>query len=227
MVSRGVRVLGASLAAAALCAGLSACSSKHHSAAQSSTPTQSRATSEPSAGSASAPSSSAASGTSGRRGGGAPTSTPAGEGPSAAEGATPVAGAPCRITSSADVAVAFGGKVGTSTAGTSGIGNPICRFTLTKSNAGVPGTVSVTVNAKSTAKTFAQIKKSQPGAASVSGVGDSAFYVASTGTLQFIKGSQAAVLQATLRAAPGGPSPSANQVKADVTSLARSVAASM
>lgn len=224
MSSRGVRALGASLAVAALWAGLSACSSKHHSAAQPSTPPQSSGSS--STGTRTVPTSPAGGHPSGHKSGGTSTSTAPGGGASGAEGATPVTGAPCRITSPTDVAAAFGGKVGPSTAGTSGIGNPICRFTLTKSNAGVPGTVSVTVDTKSSAKTFAQVKKSQPGAVSVGGVGDSAFYVASTGTLQFIKGSQAAVLQAVLRA-PGGPAPSAARVKADVISLARTVAASM
>lgn len=228
MSIRGIRVLSASLTAAALCAGVSACSGKHHAADQQSRPGSSAPStaSTASTGGGSAPTKPSHGKTTAHGSGGGSKSAPSRNRSSGAEGATPAGAAQCRITAPGDVAAAFGGKVVTTSAGTSGIGNPICRFTLTKSNAGVPGTVSVTVDAKSSAKTFAQIKKSLPGATSVAGVGDSAFFVAGTSTVQFLKGSQAAVLQATLRA-PGGPTPPAARVKSDLIVLAQSIAASM
>jgi hypothetical protein len=222
-------------AAALVVVGAAGCSSHHKSADGKSTPSASggrsasAASSGPNGRSASTPGGSGSRGASSGDAGSAPSSSgaPAGAGSApagGAEGARPATGAPCRVASASDVVAAFGGKVGSQTSGTSGIGNPLCTFHLTKSNAGLPGTVSVTVNAKSSAATFAQIKKHESGAIAVSGVGSNAFYVAKSGTLQFIKGSTVVVIQATLRA-PGSQPAKASQVRTDMMALGKSIAA--
>jgi hypothetical protein len=86
--------------------------------------------------------------------------------------------------------------------------------------------VAITVNDKMSTAAFTSVKKQSAGAVGVSGVGDNAFYVASTRTLQFIKGRSAVVMQASLRAAGGGQG-SAGRVRSDLVAFARSVAATL
>ena len=124
------------------------------------------------------------------------------------------------------MASAFGGKVASETAGTSGIGNPICQFALTKSNAAAPGRVSVTLNAAYSTAAFARVKKQAQGASPLTGIGESAFYVDGTATLQFIKGRTAVVIQADIRM-PGGTPPKPSQVRADTVLLAKAIAADL
>ena len=218
----GIRVRAAAVASAVVVFGtvaLTACTATHHT---------SRAPSSAGSTSVSAPSSTTKLGpTIPSRSAPAHPSKPASSSnPAGAEAATGGAVGQCKITSSPDVASAFGGKVGTETAGTSGIGNPICRFTLAKSNAGAPGTVSVTLNASASATEFAQLKKQTQGGTSLSGVGDNAFYVSNTATLQFLKGHSAVVMQANIRV-PGGMPPKPVQVRADSVALAKAIAANL
>ena len=130
----------------------------------------------------------------------------------------------CELTSAANVASAFGGRVGRETAATSGIGNPLCQFELTGSNTGVPGKVSVTIDASASPATFAKSKQQLAGAATVSGVGDAAFYLPGTATLHFLKGRNAGVIQADFRMPHGMPR-NPSQVQADSIVLAKVMAA--
>ena len=130
----------------------------------------------------------------------------------------------CALTSASNVASAFGGRVGRETAATSGIGNPLCQFELTGSNAGVPGKVSVTIDASASPATFAKSKQQMTGAATVSGVGDAAFYLPGTATLHFLKGRNAGVIQADFRMPLGMPR-NPSQVQADSIVLAKVMAA--
>jgi len=130
----------------------------------------------------------------------------------------------CELTSASNVASAFGGRVGRETAATSGIGNPLCQFELTGSNTGVPGKVSVTIDASASPATFAKSKQQLAGAATVSGVGDAAFYLPGTATLHFLKGRNAGVIQADFRMPHGMPR-NPSQVQADSIVLAKVMAA--
>jgi len=116
--------------------------------------------------------------------------------------------------------------VGSETAKTSGIGNPLCQFALTGSNAGVPGSVSVTIDASVATATFVKTKQQLAGATTVSGVGDAAFYLPVTATLHFLKGRNAGVIQADFRMPHGMPR-NPSQVQADSIVLAKAIAASL
>jgi hypothetical protein len=116
--------------------------------------------------------------------------------------------------------------VGSETAKTSGIGNPLCQFVLTGSNTGVAGNVSVTIDASVSPATFVKTKQQMAGATTVSGVGDAAFYLPGTATLHFLKGRNAGVIQADFRM-PHGMPPKPSQVQADSIVLAKAIAADL
>jgi hypothetical protein len=130
----------------------------------------------------------------------------------------------CELTSASNVASAFGGRIGRETAATSGIGNPLCQFELTGSNTGVPGKLSVTIDTSASPASFAKSKQQMAGAATVSGVGDAAFYLPGTATLYFLKGRNSGVIQADFRMPHGMPR-NPSQVQADSIVLARVIAA--
>ena len=146
--------------------------------------------------------------------------------PAGAEGATPATTRECPIATSEAVASSYGGTVGTESAGTSPIGNPICQFSLTRSNAGDPGRITIALNASMSAATFAKIKRQAQGAVSTPGIGASAFYVPATLTMQFLKGHNAVVIQADLRAPHGLPR-DPDRVRGDTVVLARAIAANL
>jgi hypothetical protein len=148
------------------------------------------------------------------------TSTPAG-----AEAPTARGTGKCKIASTSDVAAAYRGKVASEAAGSSGIGNPQCQFALSTSNVGVPGTVTITVNASQSRAAFARAGQRVRGGA-VAGVGDAAFYVTNTTTIEFLKGRTVATIQADLRV-PGRPVPRPDRVRADTVALARAVVADL
>ncbi len=146
-----------------------------------------------------------------------PTATPSATG--GIEGATGKPGEKCQVTSSAAVATAFAAKVANETVTTSGIGSPLCKFTLTKAGAGALGGLSASVIAKYPAAAFAQSKKSSPGAQTVSGLGSSAFYVPKTSTLKVLVSGSAVTLQYAGYLA-GSAQPSPDTVRAALISLA-------
>jgi hypothetical protein len=155
----------------------------------------------------------------------APSAKPGGGPTAGGEGATAKATGQCKITGGPDVAAAFGGRVDTVSGSTSGTGNPLCRITLTDSNAGAPGVVTLSLTASANRATFAQVQRSMHGQA-VAGVGDRAFYLLSAETLQFLSGHTAVTLQADIQV-PGQHTPSPERVKADLVTLAKRIAASL
>ena len=146
--------------------------------------------------------------------------------PAGAEGATPATTRECPIATSEAVASSYGGTVGTESAGTSPIGNPICQFSLTRSNTGDPGHITIALNASMSAATFAKIKRQAQGAVSMPGIDASAFYVPATLTMQFLKGHNAVVIQADLRAPHGLPR-DPDRIRGDTAVLARAIAANL
>ncbi len=222
------RRAGVVLAVAFALAAASACTSTHHSAdapASVSSPPLTSAAARSSSTTPAGPTTTKPPAPSGSRNGPVrPSSAPTS--PGGAEGATEGAVGECKITSSETVASAYGGKIGSESAGTSGIGNPICQFSLTKSNAAAPGHVSITVNASMSAAAFAKLRKQAQGAVTVQGIGDNAFYIPGTATMQFIKGRTAVVIQADLRL-PHGMPPMPIRVRADTATLARLIAADL
>lgn len=154
-----------------------------------------------------------------------PSSKPAGSATAApsqsggVEGASTAPGEKCQVTSTAAVAAAFGAKVTHENVTTSGIGSPLCEFTLAKS-AGAFGGLSASAIAKYPASAFAQSKRSSPGAQTVVGLGSSAFYIPKTSTLKVLDSSAALTLQYSGYLA-GNTQPSPAQVRAALISLAR------
>jgi hypothetical protein len=130
---------------------------------------------------------------------------------------------PCKITTGSTVGKAFGAKVTNETAGRSGTGAYLCKFSLTKTNAGPGGTVQMSQISPVSAATFAKIRAQTPGAKKVTGVGDAAFYVPRTHTLQVRSGHTVAVISADLRA-PLAPTASASRTRADLVALGRLIA---
>lgn len=214
-------LFGVPLAVLALItAGCTSSSAKH---ATSSSPS---GTANSGSGSGSAPGPSGSSGSTGASGSssgtGGPITKPTATG--GAEGVTPGAKKPCPITSSAPVGKAFGAKAVTYTATTSPLGKPLCTFKLAGSNiGGARGTVVTTADGSSSRKTFDQVRKQVAGSAPVTHVGDAAFYVNDTGTLQFIKGTTSVVVQATFDVKAG--TKYAAHIRSDVLELARAIAA--
>lgn len=144
-----------------------------------------------------------------------------------AENEKPPAGGACKYAATSSVAAAFGGTVTAATAGTTPIGNPTCQFTLSKTNIGVGGTVTLAITAKSGAAAFAAAKRQAGSAArAVSGVRDQAFFVASTATVRILHGSALVAVTGDLRV-PGNPTPKPDVLAADLAALGRTVAAQL
>jgi hypothetical protein len=112
----------------------------------------------------------------------------------------------------------------TSTATTSPLGKPLCTFTFSTSNIGAAaGSVVATEDGTSSRSAFDEVRKQVAGSTMVHSVGDAAFYVNGTGTLQFIKGRTSVVIQATFKLKAG--TKYAAHIKLDIVALARSIAA--
>jgi hypothetical protein len=139
------------------------------------------------------------------------------------EGTTGPSAPPCAIAAGTAVAAAYGGTIARSSSATSGTGNVLCQFMMTKSNIGVGGVVFLTMNHAASASSFRDVKSSTSDAQPITGLADDAFYVAKTGVVQFIKGKTLVIVQATLKA-PTGPQPNPARLKADSLSLAHSIA---
>ena len=142
-------------------------------------------------------------------------------GPSAAAAAN--GQSPCTLATQAEVKAAFGGTVGAGKLDNSIPGAPTCHFSIKGSNLGMSGSAVVFITPGRTKATFALAKKIAPGAVSISGIGNGAFYNPYTTAIELIKGTTVATAQAIFTN-PGGPQVSAVKVKAGVTVLAKSVA---
>jgi hypothetical protein len=141
----------------------------------------------------------------------------------AAAGAPPSVATPCSLATVAQVKAAFGGTVGPGKIDNSLPGAPTCQFAVKGSNLGMSGEAVVFITPGQTKATFALARKIVPGAVTVAGVGDGAFYNPHTTAIELIKGATVANAQAIFLN-PGGPQVGAAKVKADVTALAKSVA---
>lgn len=123
------------------------------------------------------------------------------------------------MTSTTAVAAAFAAKVAHETVTVTGIGSPLCQFTLVKGSAGAFGAVSATVVAKYPASAFTQSLKSSPGAEGVSGLGSGAFYVPKSTTLKVLFKGSAITLQYSGYLA-GDTQPSGAAIRAALITLA-------
>lgn len=134
-------------------------------------------------------------------------------------GAEAVVADQCRITSAAAVGAAYGGRVGAESGTTTGVGNPICRFTMSRSNVGRPGMVTVSL---STAESVAVFRRSVRHQSAVHGVCESAYYA--NATLRFRQGHTTGAISASLRT-PGSRQPAPQRLRADAIALAKSMCA--
>jgi len=129
---------------------------------------------------------------------------------------------PCKLVTVAQVKAAFGGTVAAGKLDNS-IGVPSCHFAVKHSNLGVNGEAVVFITPGQSPATFTIAKKHVPGAVSVSGIGNGAFYVANTGSIEMLKGNTVANAQGVFLDANAHPITSA-KMKADVIVLAKAVA---
>lgn len=146
--------------------------------------------------------------------------------PGGVEGVTGTASATCKFASAAQISAAFGGPVSSQSPGVSGTGVPICRFVLSASNVGPPGSVTVTSNSKASSSVFDQSKQANPGAEAVTGLADDAFYLPATSTLQLLKGKTIVIVSATIRV-PGSAQTKPDLLKADIIAFGKAVAATI
>jgi hypothetical protein len=137
---------------------------------------------------------------------------------SSAHAGTP---SPCSLATVAQVKAAFGGTVSAGKVDTS-TGIPACHFKVKHSNLGASGEAIVFLTPGQSAATFKLAKKEIPGAVSVSGIGNGAFYWANTGSIELLKGSTVASAQGVFLDADAHPITSA-KMKADVILLAKAV----
>ena len=197
---------------------LAACTSGHHAAAGN--PVTSGAASASSAGApgSSGTGSPARTGTAGASAtaAGTASSTPAG----GSEGATGSPGDKCLVTTSAAVGAAFAATVAHEQVGTSGIGSPLCTFSLSRTGAGPFGALTATAISGYPAAAFAQSRRSTPGAEPLAGLGISAFYVPTTHTIKVLTGAGALTLQYTGYLA-GGSQPAAARIRASLVALVK------
>lgn len=131
----------------------------------------------------------------------------------------------CGYADATMVSAAYGGTVTASTASTSGTGSQLCSFTMTTTNLGFPGVVSLT-RVTSGADGFAQVKAAHPEATPVSGLGDDAFYLPASSQLQFLKGGNVVIID-TMAGVPAGPQPDPAATQADAMALGTAIAAGL
>jgi hypothetical protein len=216
VVALGVAVTGCS-GNTKHAAGASASGSADAASSGTAAATASRASGSGSSGASSRPKGSAT-------GTASPGSTGTGSGPAASAGAGQEDGGSgtaqsCKVVAATAVSAAFAGKLSSARAGVSGTGSQSCRFGFSTSNVGgVVVNVSIHSPANRAAFDSSRTAAIKDGAVAVPGVGDSAYYVPGSANLQFISGSLAGAVQAS-KADP------AAQVKADVTTVAKSVVA--
>jgi hypothetical protein len=125
---------------------------------------------------------------------------------------------PCKLATSAQVKAAFGGTVGAGKVDNSIPGAPTCHFKVTHSNLGVAGDAIVFITPGQSAATYKLAKKYVPGAVTVTGVGNAAFYNPHTTSVELLKGNTVASVQGVFFGAD------AAKVKAGVIALAKAVA---
>jgi hypothetical protein len=128
---------------------------------------------------------------------------------------------PCSLTTVAQVKSAFGGAVSAGKLDTS-TGVPACHFTVKHANVGASGEAIVFLTPGQSAATFKSAKKEVPGAVSVAGIGNGAFYVANTGSIEMLKGDTVANVQGVFLDNDAHPITTA-KMKTDVIVFAKAV----
>jgi hypothetical protein len=128
----------------------------------------------------------------------------------------------CKITSVRAVRAAFGARGLQETVATSPIGNPTCMFVLAKSNAHVPGTVTVTLTPHTSRAAFAASRRTARHASPVQSLGPQAFYV--SGTLAMLIKHNRIQIATDLRVPAGRKAPP-RVLRRDIVVLARTIAA--
>jgi len=108
----------------------------------------------------------------------------------------------CLIVSAGLVGQAFGADSVMETVGTTPLGRPQCTFTMRKTNAGPGGQVTAVRTTHSSARAFRQIQAANSGANPVPRLGDRAFYVPRTSTVQFQRGSTIIMIATPLSTRP-------------------------
>lgn len=130
---------------------------------------------------------------------------------------------PCKLATTAQVKAAFGGTVAAGKVDNSIPGAPTCHFKVTHSNLGANGDAIVFITPGQSASTYRVAKKYVPGAVTVKGVGNAAFYNPHTTAIELLKGNTVANAQGVFLDANAHPIASA-RMKADVIVLAKAVA---
>jgi hypothetical protein len=125
---------------------------------------------------------------------------------------------PCKLATTVQVKAAFGGTIGAGKVDNRILGTPSCHFKVTHSNLGVAGDAIVFITPGQSAATYKLAKKYVPGAVTVTGVGNAAFYNPHTTSVELLKGNTVASAQGVFFGA------NAAKVKADVIALAKAVA---
>lgn len=128
---------------------------------------------------------------------------------------------PCSLATVAQVKAAFGGTVAAGKLDTS-TGVPACHFKVKHSNLGASGEAIVFITPGQSAASFKVAKKAVPGAVPVTGIGNGAFYVANTGSIEMLKGNTVANVQGVFLDNDAHPITTA-KMKADVIVLAKVV----
>ena len=145
----------------------------------------------------------------------------------AATSSTAAAKGPCSLATTDQIAAAFGGTVSSGGADPADPGGKRCTWQVSgASNLGQDGTVSIFYFAVQSRSAFDTAKSGLSSVTtSVAGVGDDAFYMTSTGALQFVKGDTVLTVQGVFGS--GSRRADVTAVQADVTALAKTVAAAL
>jgi hypothetical protein len=104
----------------------------------------------------------------------------------------------CRIVPAVDVTSAMGGRLVAETAGTSGVGNPVCTLQFAKTPFGADVGISLSTNQSGTRAQFSQTRTQLPGTISLTALGDDAFYSKSTRTVEVRSGAKVIIVQAAV-----------------------------
>jgi hypothetical protein len=158
--------------------------------------------------------------------GSTPRPAPGTASPSRSSSAGLEAGAPpavdkCTVVTAAEVGAAFGLTVAQEDATTSGIGLPLCLFTLAGPRSGPLGRLSATLTPKFAAAAFAAARRNATGAEDVAGLASGAYYLPAAGTLKVLAGTTLLTLQYNPYQA-GAEQPSRARLGSVLTVLARS-----
>ncbi|SDI99426.1 hypothetical protein SAMN05444157_1181 [Frankineae bacterium MT45] len=180
-------------------------------------------------GTAAAPGSGATKLPSAPAGGASSKATPVNPTAGGAEGVTAGSGPTCPIISAAALGTAFSGRVSATVTKTSGVGRPLCIFTLATSNVGArgqsSGSVNMSLSTGTTPAAFAKAKATTPGAISIPHLGDDAYYVPSTSTLQVRSGTKSVGIQASMNTPAG--TQFVKRIQADLVAAAKVIIAQL